>query len=125
MLGILLSHQQILVGPQWKIVIMRMILPQVGMLITLQRKMKRVASFGGGLTSEQKDILSIFEKAGGEGVDEVCGLASSTVSFSNYAQVEGLSITRIRRFLVAFERAVDKNHDQRSKYPDDPSRFEF
>ena len=27
--------------------------------------------FGGGLTSEQKDILNIFDKAGGEGIDEV------------------------------------------------------
>lgn len=27
--------------------------------------------FGGGLTSEQKDILNIFDKAGAEGVDEV------------------------------------------------------
>jgi beta-catenin-like protein 1 len=30
--------------------------------------------FGGGLTSEQKDILNIFEKAGAEGVDEVSDL---------------------------------------------------
>lgn len=27
--------------------------------------------FGGGLTSEQKDILNIFDRTGGEGVDEV------------------------------------------------------
>jgi len=27
--------------------------------------------FGGGLTSEQKDILNIFDKAEGEGIDEV------------------------------------------------------
>ena len=26
--------------------------------------------FGGGLTSEQKDILNIFDRAGGEGVQE-------------------------------------------------------
>lgn len=26
--------------------------------------------FGGGLTSEQKDILNIFDNAGGEGVQE-------------------------------------------------------
>lgn len=37
---------------------------------------------------------------------------------------EGLSITRIRRLLTAFERAVNRNQDQRSKHPDDPSRFE-
>jgi beta-catenin-like protein 1 len=32
--------------------------------------------FGGGLTSEQKDILNIFDNAGGEGVDEVLDLLS-------------------------------------------------
>jgi beta-catenin-like protein 1 len=32
--------------------------------------------FGGGLTSEQKDILNIFDNAGGEGVDEVRDLVS-------------------------------------------------
>ncbi|KAF9534285.1 Catenin-beta-like protein [Crepidotus variabilis] len=63
--------------------------------------------FGGGLTSEQKDILNIFEKSGGEGVDET----------------DELSITRIRRLLLSFERAVNKNQDQRSKYPNDPSKF--
>lgn len=29
--------------------------------------------FGGGLTSEQKDILNIFDKAGGEGAQEDVG----------------------------------------------------
>ncbi|KAH8118573.1 DUF1716-domain-containing protein [Phellopilus nigrolimitatus] len=64
--------------------------------------------FGGGLTNEQKTILSIFEKAEDEGTQE---------------DHEELSITSIRRMLLRFERAVDKNQDQRSKYPDDPSKF--
>jgi beta-catenin-like protein 1 len=35
--------------------------------------------FGGGLTSQQKDILNIFESAGGEGVQEdVSGCGSDT-----------------------------------------------
>jgi beta-catenin-like protein 1 len=33
-----------------------------------------------------------------------------------------LSITHIRKSLLLFERAVNKNQDQRSKYPDDPSK---
>jgi len=42
--------------------------------------------FGGGLTSEQKDILNIFDNVGGEGIDEVRDLPSpSMISFSNYA----------------------------------------
>ncbi|KAG2042794.1 Catenin-beta-like protein [Suillus americanus] len=64
--------------------------------------------YGGGLTSEQKQILSIFENAEGEGTTE---------------DPEGISITSIRRTLLKFERAVNKNQDQRSKYPDDPSKF--
>ncbi|KIY74135.1 DUF1716-domain-containing protein [Cylindrobasidium torrendii FP15055 ss-10] len=64
--------------------------------------------FGGGLTTEQKDILNIFEKAGGEGVQDDPG---------------ELDITAIRRVLLRFERAANKNQDQRSKYPDDPTRF--
>lgn len=65
--------------------------------------------FGGGLTAEQKTILNIFDKAGGEG----------TLDDEN----EGLTITGIRRMLLRFERAVDKNQDQRSKYPNDPTKF--
>ncbi|KAH8105853.1 Catenin-beta-like protein [Cristinia sonorae] len=64
--------------------------------------------FGGGLTSEQKDILNIFDNAGGEGVQE---------------DLEELNITSIRKLLLRFERAVNKNQDQRSKYPDDPTKF--
>ncbi|KAF8076448.1 Catenin-beta-like protein [Lyophyllum atratum] len=64
--------------------------------------------FGGGLTSEQKDILKIFEDAAGEGAQE---------------DSEDLSITLIRRMLLRFERAVNKNQDLRSKYPDDPTKF--
>ncbi|KAF5390661.1 hypothetical protein D9757_002762 [Collybiopsis confluens] len=63
--------------------------------------------YGGGLTSEQKDILNIFDRAG-EGA---------------LAESDELSKPVIRRTLQAFERAVSKNQDHRSKYPDDPSKF--
>ncbi|KAJ3484557.1 hypothetical protein NLI96_g5564 [Meripilus lineatus] len=64
--------------------------------------------FGGGLTREQKDILNIFDNAGGEDVRE---------------DMEELNITGVRKLLLRFERAVNKNQDQRSKYPDDPTKF--
>ncbi|KAF8558761.1 DUF1716-domain-containing protein [Imleria badia] len=64
--------------------------------------------YGGGLTSEQKEILSVFEKAEIEGVSN---------------QPEEVTITSIRRTLLRLERAVNKNQDQRSKYPDDPTKF--
>ncbi|RDX55607.1 DUF1716-domain-containing protein [Lentinus brumalis] len=64
--------------------------------------------FGGGLTKEQKDILNIFDKDGGDGVRE---------------DLEEMTITGVRRLLARFERAANKNQDQRSKYPDDPTKF--
>ncbi|KJA30234.1 hypothetical protein HYPSUDRAFT_61084 [Hypholoma sublateritium FD-334 SS-4] len=64
--------------------------------------------FGGGLTSEQKEILNIFEKSEGEHME---------------GEAHDLSITQLRRSLQNFERAVNKNQDQRSKHPDDPSKF--
>ncbi|KAF8529145.1 DUF1716-domain-containing protein [Hysterangium stoloniferum] len=64
--------------------------------------------YGGGLTDEQKKILNIFDDAGGEGVQD---------------GFDDLSIAGIRRLLLRFDRAVKKNQDQRSKYPDDPSKF--
>ncbi|KAJ7781192.1 Catenin-beta-like protein [Mycena metata] len=64
--------------------------------------------FGGGLSSTQKEILNIFDSAGGTG---------------NQDDPDALNITSIRRMLLRFERAVNKNQDQRSKYPDDPTKF--
>ncbi|PCH41028.1 DUF1716-domain-containing protein [Wolfiporia cocos MD-104 SS10] len=64
--------------------------------------------FGGGLTQEQKDILNIFDKDGGEEARE---------------DLEELSLPGVKRLLLRFERAANKNQDQRSKYPDDPTKF--
>ncbi|KAA1466407.1 DUF1716-domain-containing protein [Dentipellis sp. KUC8613] len=64
--------------------------------------------FGGGLTSEQKEILNIFDNANPEG---------------SLDDIETLSPTGIRKLLLRFERAANKNQDQRSKYPDDPTKF--
>ncbi|KAF9009026.1 Catenin-beta-like protein [Cyathus striatus] len=64
--------------------------------------------YGGGLTSEQKEILNIFDRAVGESTQD---------------EPEELSITTVRQMLLRFERAVNKNTDQRSKYPNEPTRF--
>ncbi|GBE79478.1 Beta-catenin-like protein 1 homolog [Sparassis crispa] len=64
--------------------------------------------YGGGLTKEQKDILNIFDKAGGEDVRQ---------------DLDEMTVPGVRRLLLRFERAVSKNQDQRSKYPDDPTKF--
>ncbi|XP_006460303.1 hypothetical protein AGABI2DRAFT_220238 [Agaricus bisporus var. bisporus H97] len=64
--------------------------------------------YGGGLTQEQKKILNIFDSATGQGIPD---------------EPEELSVTSVRRMLLKFERAVNKNTDQRSKYPDDPTKF--
>ncbi|KAE9410576.1 DUF1716-domain-containing protein [Gymnopus androsaceus JB14] len=56
---------------------------------------------------EDGHILNIFDRAGDEAL----------------AQSDELTITGIRRTLLKFERAANKNQDQRSKYPDDPTKF--
>ncbi|WVR03234.1 hypothetical protein IAU60_000225 [Kwoniella sp. DSM 27419] len=61
--------------------------------------------FGGGLNTEQNQILDIFEAAG----DEEDGPA--------------LDLPGLRRQLGKFERIVTKNAEQRGKFPDDPSKF--
>ena len=83
--------------------------------------------FGGGLTTEQKTILNIFDDAGGEGVQEDVSkpfiqMHVNLVLNLSHDQFEELSITAIRRLLNQLDRAVKKNQDQRSKYPDDPSK---
>ncbi|CAE6465415.1 unnamed protein product [Rhizoctonia solani] len=92
--------------------------------------------FGGGLTDEQKKILNIFDRAGGEGAqdEEVCELHRSSSwlwvgafrSISNISlqfQASELNAVGIRRLLSKLEKAVAKNQDQRSKYPNAPEKF--
>ncbi|KAI0304115.1 DUF1716-domain-containing protein [Russula brevipes] len=64
--------------------------------------------FGGGLTNEQKEILNIFDNAG---TDQVPG------------DSEMLSSSGIKKLLLRLERTASKNQAQRSKYPDDPTKF--
>ncbi|QRW16260.1 beta-catenin-like protein 1 [Rhizoctonia solani] len=65
--------------------------------------------FGGGLTDEQKQILNIFDRAGGEGAQDEEGSELNAVG--------------VRRLLSKLEKAVAKNQDQRSKYPNAPEKF--
>ncbi|KAI9467002.1 DUF1716-domain-containing protein [Lactarius psammicola] len=64
--------------------------------------------FGGGLTAEQKEILNIFDSAGADQVPD---------------DSETLSPSGIKKLLLRLERAANKNQVQRSKYPDDPTKF--
>ncbi|KAI0320799.1 DUF1716-domain-containing protein [Amylostereum chailletii] len=66
--------------------------------------------YGGGLTSEQKEILNIFDKAGDD---------SGEVS----DHVQALSAVGVRRLLGRLDKAAKRNSDQRSKYPNDPTKF--
>lgn len=84
--------------------------------------------FGGGLTTQQKEILNIFESASGEGVQGEVRIHLPKDDFALRLRVitpqtDILSITSIRRILSRFERAVNKNQEQRSKHPDDPSKY--
>ncbi|WVQ85127.1 hypothetical protein IAT38_007292 [Cryptococcus sp. DSM 104549] len=61
--------------------------------------------FGGGLNTEQNQILDIFDAAG-EGEEG-----------------PAMDLPALRRQLGKFERVVTKNAEQRGKWPDDPSKF--
>ncbi|CAD6573561.1 MAG: hypothetical protein TREMPRED_000856 [Tremellales sp. Tagirdzhanova-0007] len=61
--------------------------------------------FGGGLNTEQRQIMDIFDAA----TDEEGEGAS-------------LSLPGFRRQLGRFERMVAKNAEQRGKFPDDPAK---
>ncbi|KAF8607556.1 DUF1716-domain-containing protein [Ceratobasidium sp. AG-I] len=65
--------------------------------------------FGGGLTDEQKTILNIFDRAGGEGAQD--------------EDTSELNVIGVRRLLSKLEKAVAKNQDQRSKHPNAPEKF--
>ncbi|KAB5595329.1 Beta-catenin-like protein 1 [Ceratobasidium theobromae] len=90
--------------------------------------------FGGGLTDEQKTILNIFDRAGGEAVqdEEVCELHRSgscgVVAGTGYltilhTQAPELNTVGVRKLLSKLEKAVAKNQDQRSKYPNAPEKY--
>ncbi|RXK40687.1 beta-catenin-like protein 1 [Tremella mesenterica] len=61
--------------------------------------------FGGGLNTEQEQIMDIFDAAGDETEDTT------------------LTLPALRRQIGRFERVVAKNAEQRGKHPDDPSKF--
>ncbi|KAI8604008.1 DUF1716-domain-containing protein [Dissophora ornata] len=59
--------------------------------------------FGDGLTSDQKDILDY--------VDEID------------PEEERFDISAVRKMILKFEKAINKNQEMRVKYPDDPAKF--
>ncbi|KAG0204387.1 hypothetical protein BGX28_003639 [Mortierella sp. GBA30] len=59
--------------------------------------------FGDGLTSDQKDILDY--------VDDID------------PEEERFDIGAVRKMILKFERAINKNQEMRVKYPDDPAKF--
>ncbi|KAG0343846.1 hypothetical protein BG004_004953 [Podila humilis] len=59
--------------------------------------------FGDGLTSDQKEIFDYVDEIDPE--EEVFDLAA------------------VRKMILKFERAINKNQEMRVKYPDDPAKF--
>ncbi|KAG0360254.1 Catenin-beta-like protein [Gamsiella multidivaricata] len=59
--------------------------------------------FGDGLTSDQKDILDY--------VDEID------------PEEERFDLGAVRKMVLKFEKAINKNQEMRVKYPDDPAKF--
>ncbi|KAI1321301.1 hypothetical protein EDD11_006638 [Mortierella claussenii] len=59
--------------------------------------------FGDGLTSDQKDILDY--------VDDID------------PEEERFDLAAVRKMILKFEKAINKNQEMRVKYPDDPTKF--
>ncbi|KAG0290555.1 hypothetical protein BGZ96_005976 [Linnemannia gamsii] len=59
--------------------------------------------FGDGLTSDQKDILDY--------VDDID------------PEEERFDLLAVRKMILKFEKAINKNQEMRVKYPDDPTKF--
>ncbi|KAG0280688.1 hypothetical protein BGZ95_009155 [Linnemannia exigua] len=59
--------------------------------------------FGDGLTSDQKDILDY--------VDDID------------PEEERFDLSAVRKMILKFEKAINKNQEMRVKYPDDPAKF--
>jgi beta-catenin-like protein 1 len=81
--------------------------------------------FGGGLTAEQKQILNIFDNVPSSTVlEEVSELSYCICDAFKLItrKPEEMSVPVIRRLLSRFEKAIRSNENQRSKYPDDPSK---
>lgn len=69
--------------------------------------------FGGGLTAEQKRILDIMDAG-----DHTAGTASSSTDSTLVHDLPTL-----RKQLLRFERAINRNAEMRVKYVDNPARF--
>ena len=66
--------------------------------------------FGGGLTAEQKQILDIMD-------------ADNTTAFTSTDPTAVNDLPALRKQLVRFERAINKNAEMRVKHANDPTRF--
>ncbi|CAO3683939.1 unnamed protein product [Umbelopsis vinacea] len=60
--------------------------------------------FGGGLTEEQRKMLAL--------VDEI-----------DQDEAEALDAATVRRSILRFEKAINKNQEMRVKFPDNPEKF--
>ncbi|CDS13681.1 hypothetical protein LRAMOSA05855 [Lichtheimia ramosa] len=66
--------------------------------------------FGGGLTDEQSRLLDLVDQYEDEEASEIMC-------------TEALSPTSVKKMILKFEKAINKNQDQRVKYADQPEKF--
>ena len=70
--------------------------------------------YGGGLSSTQKQILDIFDENDDNGDTPADG--------SGAAAAQKLTVTGVRRQLLALERAINKNAEMRVKWAGQPEK---
>lgn len=69
-------------------------------------------SSGGGLSSVQKQVLNIMDH----------DPTNSTTDTATGGEVQELTPNSIKKQLLGFEKIVNKNRDQRTKFPNQPEK---
>ncbi|CAO3597117.1 unnamed protein product [Absidia cylindrospora] len=64
--------------------------------------------FGGGLTDEQSKLLELVDQFDKDDDDD---------------QNDGITVTAVKRMILKFEKAINKNQELRMRYSDDPTKF--
>ncbi|ORZ19583.1 Catenin-beta-like protein [Absidia repens] len=65
--------------------------------------------FGGGLTDEQSKLLELVDQFDQDDDDN--------------DQNDGITVTAVKRMILKFEKAINKNQELRMRYSDDPTKF--
>ncbi|RUS25529.1 Catenin-beta-like protein [Jimgerdemannia flammicorona] len=90
--------------------------------------------YGGGLTEEQQQIMDLMDEVDEE---EVSTKRTQSVTWPDYiattdryifcplflSKPEAMDLTGVKRMILKFEKAINKNQELRMKFADDPTKY--